>query len=138
LACAEGNDFLLDYGSRKGNDLDGQRKFAEDGNKFCGVRNHYHFLRGGRDYLLAQQRAAAAFDQAQMRIEFIGAVDGDIDDGMLVERGQRNAGGARLIGGLAWKLGCLRLSCPRGRARLTLRPRSRRSNRCLIRRRRRR
>ena len=59
--------------------------------------------RRGHD-LLAQQRAAAALDQGQIGRDLVGAVDGQIELGRLVERGQRDAeplglGAGRLRGG---------------------------------------
>ena len=47
-----------------------------------GVGDHDHPLRGRRDDLLAQQRAAAALDETQLAIDLVGAVDGQIEFGL--------------------------------------------------------
>src|SRR5450631_218333 len=55
------------------------------------VADHEETLRSGRNNFLAKQRAAATFDQIQLRINFIGAVHIDVNLGMLFERGQRDS-----------------------------------------------
>ena len=55
------------------------------------VGNHDHALRRRRDDLLAQQRAAAALDQAQLVVDLVGAVDGQVEIRLVVERRQRDA-----------------------------------------------
>src|SRR5262249_29097086 len=50
--------------------------------------------------LPTEQRAAAAFDQAQLRIDFVRAVDGEIERRDLRERKQRDRECARLLLGL--------------------------------------
>ena len=47
--------------------------------------------RGRGDDLFAQQRAAAALDQVQVRVDLVGAVDGQVEFRRLVERRQRHA-----------------------------------------------
>ena len=47
------------------------------------------FADTARDDLLPQQRAAAALDQAQVGRDLVGAIDGEVERGRLVERGQR-------------------------------------------------
>ena len=42
-----------------------------------------------------QQRAAAALDEAQLAVELVGAVDGEVEEGLLVERDQRECRAAR-------------------------------------------
>ena len=62
-----------------GIDLDRQRKAAERSHPFGIVGDHDHAVRRRRDDLFAQQRAAAALDQVAARIDFVGAVDGQIE-----------------------------------------------------------
>ena len=44
-----------------------------------------------RDDLFAQQRPAAALDQGELRIDLVGAVDGEVEFRHFVERGERHA-----------------------------------------------
>ena len=55
-----------------------------------------HALRGGGDDLLPQQRAAAALDQIELGIDFVGPVDGQIEFRNVVESSERNAERLRL------------------------------------------
>ena len=51
----------------------------------------------GRNDLLAQQRSAQSFDQIERAaLDFVGAVDREIDLAMFAERGERNVRGLRL------------------------------------------
>src|ERR1700674_5549263 len=77
--AAERHDLPLDNSSRKRDYLDRQGKRAEHGNNLAGVSDHHHLLRCRSDDLLASQRPAAAFDQIQLGIDFIGAIYGDVD-----------------------------------------------------------
>ena len=43
------------------------------------------------DDLLAKERAPAALDQAQLPVQLVGAVDGDVEDRQFVEGAHRNA-----------------------------------------------
>ena len=52
--------------------------------------------RRGGDDLFAQQRAAAALDEAQLRVDLVGAVDGQVELRRLLQRRQRNAEACRL------------------------------------------
>jgi hypothetical protein len=70
------------------NYLHGQGKTAEDIDPFGIVGDHDHAIRRRRHDLLPQQRAAAALDQVERGIEFVGAIDGEIEPVDLVERGQ--------------------------------------------------
>src|SRR5690606_35872107 len=64
-----------DQAARHGYDLDGQRKSAEHVHLLAGVDNAHETRAGRRHYLLPRQRSAAALDQAQVRIDLVGAVD---------------------------------------------------------------
>ena len=103
----------------------GSGKRPKHRNAFRIVRNDDHLGRRGGDDLLAQQRAAAALYQCQVRRDLVGAVDGQIELRSLVERRQRDA---RLLG--------LGARCFRGRYRhdVETRPRTRspsKSTKCL-------
>ena len=58
---------------------------------FALVGDHHHAGRGRRHDLFPQQRAAAALDQGEVGADLVGAVDGHVELGRLVERGQRHA-----------------------------------------------
>ena len=47
--------------------------------------------RGGGNDFFVEERAAAAFDQVELRVELIGAVDGDVDLLDFVKIGERDA-----------------------------------------------
>ena len=72
-------------------DLDGQRKAAERLDELALVGDHDHARRRGRDDLLAQQRPAAALDEAEFRPDLVGAVDGEVEFGRFVEGGKLDA-----------------------------------------------
>jgi len=55
------------------------------------IRDDDEAPRGLLDDLLAQQRSAAAFDQAQPVVDRVGAVDGEIQRRELRERKRRDA-----------------------------------------------
>src|SRR5579862_463961 len=84
------SNFFLNYRASEVDDLDRHRKLSECGDYFSRVRDYHHFLRSGRDNLLTQQCAASAFDQVQFGIDFVRAIDGDVDIRMLIERSQWN------------------------------------------------
>ena len=92
---AEAGEGAFDMAARRreaeGNDLDRQRKGAEHANQLGRIGDHRHPLRGRGDDLLAQQRAAAALDQSQLRIDFVRSVDRQIELRKLVQRRERNA-----------------------------------------------
>ena len=70
--------------------LDRQREAAERGNPFGFIDDDDH-ARGGRgDDLLPQQRSPTALDQAEVRRDLVGAVDGEIELRRLVEVGERH------------------------------------------------
>ena len=106
-------DGALRRGKPERNDLDRQRKAAENIDPFGVVGDHDHAIRGRRHDLFPQQRAAAALDQIERGIDLVGAVDGEIEPVDLVERGQRNAAllgldAGRLRGRHAHHLQCRR------------------------------
>ena len=49
------------------------------------------------DDLFAQQRAAAALDEVQLRVHFVGAVDRQVDAGLRFQTGQRDAEATRFL-----------------------------------------
>ena len=63
------------------------------------VGDHDHAIRRRGDDLFAQQRAAAALDDIERRIDFIGAIDGQIEPVDVVERGQLDAASYRVGAG---------------------------------------
>ena len=71
--------------------LDRQRKAAERRNEFALVGDDDHAGGGRRHDLLAQERAAAALDEAEVGRDLVGAVDREVELGRLVERRQRHA-----------------------------------------------
>ena len=75
----------------EGNHFDRQRKFSQHRDLFARVGDDDNLPRRRRDYFFAQERAAAALDQMQLRIEFIGSIDIDVDLLIFIERGQRNS-----------------------------------------------
>lgn len=90
--------FATDEREREGDDFDGDGEIAEHGDLLAGVGDDDKFLGSGRDNFFVEQRAAAAFDQVELWIEFIGTVDGDVDLLDFVEIGERDA---EFGGGLA-------------------------------------
>src|SRR5215475_4723151 len=70
--------------------LDGQRKLAQLFDLLGRICNHHEALRYRGDHLLSQERAAAAFNQVQLGINFVRAVNVDVNFWMGLESGQRN------------------------------------------------
>ena len=93
-------DFFLHHSSREVDNFHRQRKFSEDGNNLSRVRNYDHLLRCGGDNLFPQQRAASTLNEVQVGTNLVGAIDGDVELRMLVQRGQRNAHCPRQVGGV--------------------------------------
>ena len=60
-------------------------------NPFGIVRDHEHAVRRCGDDLFPQQCTAAALDEIEIGIDFVGAVDGQIEPVDIIERGQGNA-----------------------------------------------
>ena len=100
---AELLDFATDQWKREGDDFDGDGEAAEHGDLFAGVGDDDEFLGGRRDDFFVEERAAAAFDEIELRIEFVGAVDGHVNMLDFVETGERDAescgGFACVVGG---------------------------------------
>jgi len=88
-------------GGAEAHQLDRQRKRTQRRHLLGGVGNHHHPGRRRGDDLLLQQRPAAALDQVQARVEFVGPVDGQVEPAGLVQRGQGNAQRFGLRPGLA-------------------------------------
>ena len=75
----------------EGHDLERQREGAQGLDLLGGVGDDDHAAgRGGND-LLAQQGAAAAFDQAQLAVDLVGTVDGQIEKRQIVQRRHADA-----------------------------------------------
>ena len=71
--------------------LDRQREAAKRGNPFGFIDDDDHSSGGRGDDLLSQQRSPTALDQAEIRRDLVGAVDGKIELRRLVEVGERHA-----------------------------------------------
>ena len=81
-------------GTAEGDDLDGQAvKCAELRGHFGFVDDDDFALAGLRDDFLVEQGAAAALDEIELRIELVGAVDGEIDGGRAFGVDQGKSGG---------------------------------------------
>ncbi len=85
----------------EGHHLHRQREGPQLRDLLGGIGDHDHLVRRGRHDLFLQQRAAAALDQVQMRVEFIGAVDGQVQPFRLVEPDDGDPHRPRQIGGAA-------------------------------------
>src|ERR1700719_4043058 len=66
-------------GEPEGDDLDRQRETAERLDPFCLVRDHDHALRGRRHDLFPEKSAAAALDEVERGVNFVGAIDGQVE-----------------------------------------------------------
>jgi hypothetical protein len=71
--------FIHNPGRGERRDFQGDAAAAKLRNAFGRIRNHQEAPRRSRQNFFAQERAACAFDQAQIRSDFVGAVDGEID-----------------------------------------------------------
>ena len=78
-------------------DLDRQREAPEPLDALSPVGDDDHAPARRGDDLLAQERPAAALDQAQLVVELVGAVDGEVELRDLVERRERHAFALGLI-----------------------------------------
>ena len=87
----------------EGHHFDRQDEFAQARHQLGFVGDHDHAARRGGHDLFAQQHAAAALDQVQVAVGLVGAVNGQIERGQIVQRRQRDAHlagqGRRLFGG---------------------------------------
>jgi hypothetical protein len=88
---AELLDFAADKRQCEGDDFDGHGEAAEHRNLLAGVGDDDEFARGGRHHFFIEERAAAAFDQVELRVEFVGAVDGDVNVLDFVKAGEGDA-----------------------------------------------
>ena len=79
--------------------LDWKRAPTEPGHLLAGIDDHDHSLGRRRDDFLAQHGAALALDRSQLRIELVGAVDGQIELCQCVEGQHRQAGRFRGVAG---------------------------------------
>ena len=81
----------------EGDDLDRQRPVAAELIGKLGLIHHDDQARAGLgDDFLAQQGAAAAFDHIEIGIDFVSAIDGEVNARMMLERGERDAERARV------------------------------------------
>src|ERR1035438_7173290 len=99
---AKGCDSLRNQRLGEGDDLDRKWELPEMRDLLAGIADEDESPRSGCDNFFAQQRAATAFDQIQLRIDFVGAINVDVELRVLIERGQRDS---QLLGEL---LGFLR------------------------------
>lgn len=53
------------------------------------IGNNHHLARGRCDYFFMQQRTPSTFDQRQLRIKFVGAINADVDSLNLIKAGER-------------------------------------------------
>jgi len=83
--------------------LDRKREPAQRRHPFRFIHDDDHAGRGRGDDLLSQQRAPTALDQAEIRRDLVGAVDGEIELRRLVEVGERHA---QPLGVAASRFGC--------------------------------
>ena len=74
---AELDDFPAHITARHRNNLDRQRKLTEHTDHLRRIRYTDELFRGGSENFLSGQSGAAAFDQLQVRIALIGAVNID-------------------------------------------------------------
>ena len=92
---ADAGDGAFDMAPRRRkaerNDFDRQRKRPEHWDQLGRIGDHRHPLRGRGDDLLAQERAAAALDQPELRIDLVRPVDRQIELGDVIQRRERNA-----------------------------------------------
>ena len=75
----------------------GKRKGAEAANELALIGDDDHARGGCSDDLLAQQRAAAAFDEIEIVVGFVRAIDDEIERREVVELGDRDAERAGLL-----------------------------------------
>ena len=89
--CAKSFKFFFYYGAGERNDFNRKWKFSEKRDGFGRVGDNDHFLCDGSNDFFAEEGAASPLDQVELGIDLVGAVDGDINFGMVVERSQRDA-----------------------------------------------
>ena len=54
------------------------------------VDDHHELLGSSFDHLLPEERPSSAFHEVETRVDLVGAVYGEVDDGMRVEVGERD------------------------------------------------
>jgi hypothetical protein len=95
LANDDGGAELLDFAANErqseGDDFDGYWEAAEHRDLLAGIGDDHQFARRRRDDFFVEECAAAAFDQIEVRIEFVGTVYRDVDVLHFVEVGERYA-----------------------------------------------
>ena len=80
-------------GAAEGDDLDGQAVKGAELRRHLRFVDHDDFALAGLGHdFLVEQGAAAAFDQIEARVDLVGPVDGQIDDGGALGIDQREAG----------------------------------------------
>ncbi len=89
---AEGLDLPLRDRRGEGHHLDRHRHpRSEAGHDLLLAREDHQFLRDRSHYALAKERSPVSLDEVERRIDFVGAVDVDIDNLDLVESDQRDS-----------------------------------------------
>ncbi|KAL8159569.1 hypothetical protein V2J09_001106 [Rumex salicifolius] len=76
-----------------------QSTSAEAVDELSIVDDDNKLVAGGFHHLFPEESAAAAFDEVEKRIDLVGAVNGEIEAGVVVEAGERDAEGGGLLGG---------------------------------------
>ncbi len=75
-----------DGGLAQVDDLDGEReRAAQDVDLFGSVRHDHHAARGRGDDLLPGQCPTAPLDEAELRVDLVGTVDGQVEFGQRFE-----------------------------------------------------
>ena len=81
-------------GAAEGDDLDGQAVKRAELRRHFGFVDHDNFaLAGLRDDFFVEESAAATLDEVELRIDFVGAVDGQVNNGRTFSVDKREAGG---------------------------------------------
>jgi hypothetical protein len=88
---AELFDFAADQWKGESDDFDGHWEAAEHRDLLARVGDDDEFARRRRDNFFVEERTTATFDQVELRVELVGAVDRDVDVLDFVEIGERNA-----------------------------------------------
>ena len=88
---AELFDFAADKRQRERDDFDRYGETAEHRNLFAGIGDYDQFARSRCYNFFVKESAAATFDQVEMGVEFVGAIDRDVDMLDFIEVRERNA-----------------------------------------------
>lgn len=78
-------------GRTERHDLHRQPEGAKPFHLLGGIGDHQHGAGGSGHDLLAQQGTASALDEVERRVDLIGAIDGQIEDGIALQIGQGDA-----------------------------------------------